>query len=158
MRERGLFHLLLTMRERYLFRLSLHSPPAQRRCDVLQYRLDHMRVVVDAELIGHREQQRIGFRDRLVLLELFDQVRRFGSIAAAEDRPRLGIDEADVVVTLVAAEIGAVAIIDQRKDAAADRNAWVARVAGFLPGLAIGADLPGLLDVEGFAGLVVLEC
>ena len=32
-----------------------------------------MGVVVDAQLVGHGEEQRIGFGDRFVLLELFDQ-------------------------------------------------------------------------------------
>jgi hypothetical protein len=32
------------------------SPPAQRRGDVLEDRLDDVGVVVDAELVGHRQQ------------------------------------------------------------------------------------------------------
>src|SRR6185437_2419738 len=91
-------------------------------------------------------------------LELFDQRVRLGGVAAAEDRARPRIDEADLVLVLAAlSEIGAVAIVDQRKDAAADRDPGLALMAGFLPGGAVGADLPGLLDVEGLSGLVVLQ-
>ena len=61
------------------------SPPAEPRRDVLQDRLDDMRVVVDAELVGHRQQQRVGLGDGLVLLELLDEHVRLGGVAAAED-------------------------------------------------------------------------
>ncbi len=91
---------------------------------------DDMSVVVDAELVGDGEQQRVGFGDCLVLGELLDQGIGFGGIAATEDRPGLLVDEADLVLTVVAvAEIGAVAIVDEREDAAADRDARLARVA-----------------------------
>ena len=69
--------------ELYVFRNA--SPPAERRRDVLQDRLDDVGVVVDAELVRHGQQQGIGFGDRLVLLELLDQLIRLGGIAAAED-------------------------------------------------------------------------
>jgi hypothetical protein len=52
---------------------------------MLQDRLDHMGVVIDAQLVGHRQQQRIGLGDRLVALQLLDQRIRLGGIAAAED-------------------------------------------------------------------------
>src|SRR6201999_4211943 len=42
-------------------------------------------------------------------------------------------------------------------DAAADGDARVAGMAGLFPRLTVGANLRGLLDVEGLAGLVVLE-
>ena len=94
-----------------------------------------MGVVGDAELVGDGEQQRVGFRDRLVLPELFDQDVRLGGIAAAEDGAGLLVDEADLVGFLApSAEIGAVAIIDEREDAAADGDARFARVTGLFPG------------------------
>ena len=43
-------------------------PPPQARRDVLQDRLDDVGVVVDAELIRHGQQQRVGLGDGLVLL------------------------------------------------------------------------------------------
>src|SRR6185437_2271698 len=43
------------------------------------------------------------------------------------------------------------------EDTAADRDPRLARVTGFLPGGAIGADLGGLLHVKSFPGLVVFE-
>jgi len=97
------------------------SAPTERRGDVRQDRLDHVRIVGDAQLIGDREQQRIGLGDGLILLELLDQNLRLGGVAAAEDRARVGVDEADLVLTpALVTEIGAVALIDQREDAAAD--------------------------------------
>src|SRR6187402_438687 len=115
-----------------------------------QDRLDRMRAIVHAELVGDRQQQRIRLRDRLVLPQLLDQRIRLPGIAPAEDRSRLRIDEADLVLaSALPAEIGAVAIVDQREDAAADGYAGLACVAGVLPGRTIGADLRGLLHMEG---------
>ncbi len=134
------------------------SPPAKRGRDVSQDGFDHVGVVGDAELIGHGQQQGVGLGDGFVRLELFDQCIRLGGVAAAEDRPRPLVDEPDLVLALAfMSEIGAIAIVDQREDAAADRNPWLARMAGLLPGGAVGADLGCLLDVESLAGLVVLE-
>src|ERR1700737_1981867 len=83
---------------------------------------------------------------------------RLGGIAAAEDRPGPLVDESDLVVTVVpAAEIGAAAIVAQRKDAAADRDPRLASMAGLLPGGAVRPDLGGLLHMKGLASFVVLE-
>src|SRR3569833_2793040 len=102
-------------------RTMIASAPTERRGDVRQDRLDHVRIVGAAQLIGDREQQRIGLGDGLILLELLDQNLRLGGVAAAEDRARVGVDEADLVLTpALVTEIGAVALIDQREDAAAD--------------------------------------
>jgi hypothetical protein len=43
--------------------------PAERRCHVGEDGVDDVGVVVDAELVGHGEQQRVGGCDRLVLLD-----------------------------------------------------------------------------------------
>jgi hypothetical protein len=92
-----------------------------------QDRLDDMRIIGDAQLVRDRQQQRIGFRDRLVLLELLDEDVRLGRIAPTEDGSRLLVDEADLILFPAAmAEIGAIAIVDQCKDAAADRDARLA--------------------------------
>jgi hypothetical protein len=70
----------------------------------------------------HGQQQCVGLVDGLVLLELFDQGIWLGGVAAAEDRSRVRVDESDLVVTVARApEISAVAIVDQREDAAAGR-------------------------------------
>src|SRR4051794_3432250 len=115
-----------------------------------------MRAIIDAQLVRDRQQQRIGFRNRLVLPQLLDQRIRLCRITPTEDRARPRVDEADLVfAAALAAEIGAVAIVDQRKNAAADGDAGLTAVAGVLPGGAIGADLRGLLHVKSFAGLVV---
>ena len=89
--------------------------------------LDGVSVVVDAQLVRHGEQQRVGFRDRFVLPELLDQLVRLGGITAAEDCAAALVDGADLVFILVAsAEIGAIAIVNQREDAATDRDARLA--------------------------------
>src|SRR5690606_31030512 len=59
--------------------------PAKARCDVLENALDDVGVVVDTQLVGDGQQQRIGFGDRLVPPQLLDQLVGFGRIAAAED-------------------------------------------------------------------------
>ena len=71
-------------------------------------RFDHMRVVGNAQLVGDGQQQRVGLGDSFV----------FG-IAAAEDRPIPLVDESDLVI-IPALEIGAIAVIHQREDAATD--------------------------------------
>ena len=124
---------------------------------MLKDRLDDMRAICDPQLIGDGQKQRVGLRDGLVLSELLDEAVRFGGVAAAEDRPSLLVDKADLVLFLaVAPEIGMVPIIDQREDTAAYRDPWFAP-APLFPGGAEGPDLGGLLDVERLAGLVVLE-
>ena len=94
-----------------------------------------MRVVVDPELIGDSQQQRIGLGDGLVRLQLLDQPVRFVGVAAAENGPRSFVDESDLVLAFAAVpEIGAVAIVDEREDAAADGDARLSGVTGLFPG------------------------
>ena len=54
-----------------------------------QDRPDNVRVVRDAQLVRHGQQQRIGFRDCLVLPELLDEYMWLGHIAAAAHRKSL---------------------------------------------------------------------
>ena len=118
--------------------------------------VDDVGVVVDAELVGHGEQQRVGGCDRLVLLELLDQHIRLGSVGAAEDRLGLRVDEPDLVVVLVlAAEVCPVPVVGEGEDAPADRNPRLPLVASGLPCVAEGLDLLSLLQVKGFVRLVV---
>ena len=92
-----------------------------------------------------------------VFLQLLDEDVRLGGIAAAEDGALFFAEHADLVPLLAAAaEIHAVAVVDQREDAAADRHARRARVTGRLPRRAVDPDLLGLLDVERLAALVDL--
>ncbi len=88
---------------------SSPSPRRQPRAgDVGQNRLDHMRVVVDAELVGYGQEQGVGLGDRLFLPQLLAEHLRLGGIAPAEDGSRLVVDEADLVFAFVAMpEIGA---------------------------------------------------
>src|SRR2546430_15598418 len=84
---------------------------------------------------------------------------RLGCIAAAEDRPSPLVDESDLVIIFAPApEIGEIAIVHQREDAAADRDPRLASMACLLPGSAVGPDLGGLLHMKGLACFVVLEC
>ena len=84
---------------------------------------------------------------------------RFGGIAAAKDRPSPFVDESDLVIIFAPApEIGAIPIVHQREDAAADGDPRLASMACLLPGGAIGPDLGSLLHMESLAGFVVLEC
>src|ERR1700722_14711699 len=111
-----------------------------------------MRIVGNAQLVRDGPQQRVGLGDGFVLLELLDQGIRLGGVAATEDRARVRVDESDLVVTVTPPpEISAVAIVDQRKDAAADRDARLALMAGLFPGGAVCADLRRLLHMEGLA-------
>lgn len=87
------------------------SPPAKAGRDMLQNRLDDMGVVVDAELIGHCQEQRVGLGDGLVLLELLDERVWLRSVAAAEDCALAAAEEPDLVLALVTAEIHPVAIV-----------------------------------------------
>jgi hypothetical protein len=59
------------------------SAPAEARGDVFEDRLDDVGVIVDAELIGHGQKQRIGFRDSFIFRdELLDQNVRLRGVAA----------------------------------------------------------------------------
>ena len=80
-----------------------------------QDRLQEVRAVGDAELVGDGDQQGVGLGDRFILAKLLHQGVRLGDIATPEDRPARLAEEADLVLVLAArAEIGAVQL---RKDA-----------------------------------------
>ena len=71
-----------------------------------------MRVVGDAELVGDGQRQRVGFRDRLVLPQFFDELVRLAGVAASEHGAGLLVDEADLIgLGARPAEIGAVAVV-----------------------------------------------
>ena len=85
------FNLLLSA-ERTLWNIGVWSggprcalPPAEAGRDVLEDRLDDVGVVVDAELVGHGQEQRVGLGDGFVLLQLIDQDVRLGGVAAPEN-------------------------------------------------------------------------
>src|SRR6185503_12864649 len=139
-------------------RSNAASAPAQLGSDILENALEHVGVVVHAELIGDREEQRIRCHDRLVTGELFDERVGLTRVRAAEDGTRVGVDVADLILVVgVATEIRAVAVIDDREDAAAHGHARLTPVSGLLPGLTIGFDLLSLLDVQRLAGLVFFQ-
>lgn len=75
-----------------------------------------MRVVVHAERVRHRQEQRVGGGDCFVRRKFLDQRIGFGGVRGTEDGARVGVDVADVVlVACVLAEVGAVAVVDERK-------------------------------------------
>jgi signal transduction histidine kinase len=129
--------------------------PAERGRHVGEDAVDDVSVVVDAKLVGHGEQERVGGRDRLVLLELLDQHIRLRSVGAAEDRLSLRVDEPDLVGVLVApAKVLAVPVGHQGEDAPAHRHPRLALVTSLLPRVTEYLDLLSLLQVEGFVRLV----
>src|SRR4051794_668455 len=121
--------------------------PAELWRDVLQDALDDVGVVFDTELVGHRQQQRVRRGDRLVLRELLDELVRCARVAPAEHRTRVLVQPADrVAAASVVPEVRPVALIDEREDASADRDAGLARVTCFFPGRVVRLDLLALLD------------
>src|SRR6185437_1620660 len=134
------------------------STPAEGGSDIGQDRLNDMRIVGDAKLVRHSQQEGVGICDGFVRPELLDENVRLGSIAATENRARLLVDKADLISLLTpTAKVRSIAIIDEREDAAADRDARLARMARLFPGGAEGPDLGSLLDVERLSCFVVLE-
>src|SRR5580698_81074 len=129
--------------------------PVERRGYRGQNCLHDVHIVGNAELIWNGEQERVGLRNCFVFPKLLDENVRLSSIAAAEDCPRLFVKETDLVLFVRASsEVGTIAIIEQREDTPANRNARSSRVTSILPGGAKGANLGGLLDVERLPGLV----
>ncbi len=98
--------------------------------------------------------------DGLVLLELLDEHVGLGGVAAAEDRARVLVDDADLVFESWPPRRNRRGrrSVDQREDAAADRHPRLARHARprsrprGRPRICLR-----LLDVERLAGLVVLQ-
>ena len=114
----------------------------------------NVQVVFRTKLVRNRQHQRIRQTDRLVGFQLLDQLVRLGRIGAPEGRTE-AVDHAHAVMTLCgAAEIGAVLIVHDREDAAADRNARRAFVADFAIGVAEAQDLFGLQLVERHASVL----
>src|SRR5687767_100011 len=134
----------------------LRSAPAERGRHVLENRRDAVGAVLHAELVGDGQQQRVRLRDGLVLGELLDQAIGFIRVGAAEDGAHV-VDLADVVAVGPLAEVHTVFLGRDREDAAAHRHARRAGMARDLPGLAVDANLLGLLHVEGLVALVLLE-
>src|SRR6266540_1207994 len=86
------------------FRLQA-SAPTQSRGDMGKDRLNDMSVVIDAELVGHGKQQRIGFGDAFVTFQLLDEDVWLCGINATEYSTPVCLDVAEVILALVAAEI-----------------------------------------------------
>ena len=104
------------------------SAPAEGGRDVPQDGLEDVGVVVDAELVGDREEQRVRLRDRLVGLELGDQSVGLGGVGPAEHGAHV-VDDADLIAARATAEIGPVPVVDEREDGARDRDARLAPMA-----------------------------
>ena len=118
-----------------------------------------MHVVGDAQLVWDGQQKRVCLRDGLIVLELLDQHIRLRRIGSAKDRPSRAINVAELIALLLSTtEVGTVAVVYERKNAAADGDARSPTMTGLLPGCPKSTDLIGLLNVKRFTGLVELEC
>src|SRR5579871_3358808 len=131
--------------------------PADRRADMGGERLEQARVVLDAELVGDGQEQRVGGGNRRVARELLrDRVGLAG--VAAPEAGADAVEVADLVLAAaLAAEIGAVAVGDDRQHAAADRDARLTLPAGLRPGRAVALDLLRLKFAERHAGVLAEE-
>ena len=78
-------------------RRSERSAPAQLRRDVPDDAVQQVRVVVDAELVRDRQQQRVRGGDRLVPGELLDELVGLPGVRLAESG-QPAVDEADLVL------------------------------------------------------------
>ena len=86
----------------------------------------------------------------------FDQYVRLGRVRSTEHRSHV-VEDSDLIVAFVAAEVGAVAIVHQREDRSRYRHPRRARVPGVGPRLSEGAYLARLLDMKRLARFVRLE-
>src|SRR5579871_688532 len=78
-------------------------------------------------------------------------------VAAAEDRSCV-VKDADLVLFLASSpEIETIGVVHQGENAAADGSSRRTSVASLFPGCMKGANLGGLLNVEGLTGLIPFE-
>src|SRR5580658_4985648 len=118
-----------------------------------------MRIVSNAKLVWDGQQKRVCFRNRRVLLELLDQHIRLSRIGPAKDRLSGAINVAELIAVLLpTTEIGTIAVVYKRKDAAANRDTRSPSVTGLFPGCTKSTDLFGLLNVKRLTGFIELEC
>src|SRR3954451_9293837 len=117
--------------------------PADGGCDLFCDRLEHRGVVVDAELAGNGEKDRVGCPHGRVLGEFVGDPVRLAGVAAAEAADCAG-EPAHLVRVPVGAEKTTVEVGGNRDDAAADLDAWLWSVAVFRPRLVEQRDLLGL--------------
>ena len=78
--------------------------PAERGSDVAGDRLEHRRVVVDAELARHRQQDGVGGLYGGVLGELVGDPVGLAGVAAAEAADR-AVQPTDLILVCISAEI-----------------------------------------------------
>src|SRR3984885_5415193 len=105
---------MLNMTARALHRSSRGSSPAQSGRNVGEDGLDHVSVVLNAELIGYGQEEGVGFSDRLILFQFLDQFAGFCRIGAAKNGAHV-VDDADLIAAAVPAEVGAVARVHERE-------------------------------------------
>src|ERR1700753_2672294 len=117
-----------------------------------------MGVVGHTQLVGDGQEQGVGLRDSLVRLELLDKYIRLGGVAASEDGAGGLIDGAGLVfLPTSTSEISAIPVVHEGEDASADRDTWLARVAGFFPRRAVGSDLGGFVPMGWLRRFVVVS-
>src|SRR5580704_3887464 len=106
--------------------------PADRGCDLAGDRVEHRGVVVDPELAGHGQQNRVGRLNGGVFGEIVGDPVGLSGVAAAEAAD-CAVEPADLVLVHVAAEEAPVEIGGDGDDAAADRNSRLPGVCGLRP-------------------------
>ena len=112
--------------------------------------LDQVRIVFDAKLVRHGQQQSVCFSDGFVPPQLFNEFARFPGIGAAKDGAHI-IDDAHLIAAPVTTEVRAITVVDEREYGSGDRYAGFSLVPSVGPCLTVKANLTGLLDVKGLA-------
>src|SRR6202021_4260979 len=116
------------------------SPPTHRGRDGGEDGLDHVSVVLDAELIGYGQEQGVGFSDRLISFQFLDRFAGFCRIGAAKNGAHI-VDDADLIAAAVPAEVGAVAFVHEREYGSRNRPTRISLVASPGPPLPARGDL-----------------
>ena len=110
-----------------------------------QHAVDEMGVVVDAELVGNGQQQRVCGRNCFVIAEFLDELIRLTGIGLAESsQPTIQVTDLVLAICRVPEE-RPVQVADDREDASADRDSRLPLMAGGFPGVteAAGSARPG---------------
>src|SRR4051812_20948820 len=133
--------------DRRLRRCPVLRRPPDRGRDLARDRLEHRRVVLDAELARNRQEQRVRRRDRSILRELAGDLVGLARVAATEAAER-AVEPTDLILVPVVAEKPAVEVGGDRHHTATDGDARLARMPCLRPRLAVPRDLLRLELVE----------
>src|SRR5690625_987022 len=119
-------------------------PPAEGRGHVGEDGVEHVGVVVHSQLVGHRQQQRVGGGDGFVRGELVDEFVWLTGVGLAESGEATFQVPHLIGAASVPPEQSAVQIGDQREDRPAHRHPRMPVVACLLPRFVEQVNLFGL--------------